>query len=200
MNPELTRRLVASDPKGIAENLLAYLMEVLKAPGGAVLAWQRGRLLAFVSHQADLDPLGDARRAWDRGLVQLEQGVSITCGKSSSLHPLLLGGVLVGAVLLDGVIGADLGEVAIPLAAAVAAPPTPQRGLEQTLEDLTPEELQREQLLVLLKRNEWNIARVARLMACTRRTVYMRLERWGIQRQKVQKGPLRRGRTDPSMA
>ena len=38
---------------------------------------------------------------------------------------------------------------------------------------------------LLLNRNEWNIARVARLMGVTRRTVYLRLQRYGIPRERV---------------
>jgi len=42
-------------------------------------------------------------------------------------------------------------------------------------------------LLLLLNRNEWNIARVARLMGVTRRTVYLRLQRYNIPRERVPK-------------
>jgi len=46
---------------------------------------------------------------------------------------------------------------------------------------------EREKLLSLLHRNEWNIARVARLCGVTRRTIYLRLERWRIPRQHIPK-------------
>ena len=45
----------------------------------------------------------------------------------------------------------------------------------------------REKLLLLLNRNEWNIARVSRLMGVTRRTIYLRLQRYGIPREKIRK-------------
>jgi transcriptional regulator of acetoin/glycerol metabolism len=47
--------------------------------------------------------------------------------------------------------------------------------------------MEREKLLLLLNRNEWNIARVARLMGVTRRTIYLRLERYKIPRERVRK-------------
>jgi DNA-binding NtrC family response regulator len=47
--------------------------------------------------------------------------------------------------------------------------------------------MEREKLLLLLNRNEWNIARVARLMGVTRRTVYLRLQRYNIPRERVPK-------------
>jgi transcriptional regulator of acetoin/glycerol metabolism len=51
--------------------------------------------------------------------------------------------------------------------------------------------MEREKLLLLLNRNEWNIARVARLMGVTRRTVYLRLQRYNIPRERVPKGRLK---------
>jgi transcriptional regulator with GAF, ATPase, and Fis domain len=59
--------------------------------------------------------------------------------------------------------------------------------LQAYLERTPVEELEREKLLLLLNRNEWNIARVARLMGVTRRTIYLRLERYKIPREKVRK-------------
>ena len=49
------------------------------------------------------------------------------------------------------------------------------------------EDMEREKLLLLLNRNEWNIARVSRLMGVTRRTIYLRLQRYNIPRERVPK-------------
>ncbi len=62
---------------------------------------------------------------------------------------------------------------------------------EAYLERTPVEDMEREKLLLLLNRNEWNIARVARLMGVTRRTVYLRLQRYGIPRERVPKTRLR---------
>jgi GAF domain-containing protein len=62
---------------------------------------------------------------------------------------------------------------------------------ETYLERTPVEDLEREKLLLLLNRNEWNIARVARLMGVTRRTIYMRLQRYNIPRERVPKSRLR---------
>ena len=48
-------------------------------------------------------------------------------------------------------------------------------------------EMEREQLLQALQRNEWNIARVARKLGLGRPTVYSRMQRYGIERKKVPK-------------
>ncbi len=76
---------------------------------------------------------------------------------------------------------------------------TPQEGRvraqaeawETYLERTPVEDMEREKLLLLLNRNEWNIARVARLMGVTRRTIYLRLQRYNIPRERVVKSRLR---------
>ena len=65
---------------------------------------------------------------------------------------------------------------------------------ETYLERTPVEDMEREKLLLLLNRNEWNIARVARLMGVTRRTIYLRLQRYNIPRERVLKTRLRAAR------
>ncbi len=67
-------------------------------------------------------------------------------------------------------------------------PSMPAAGWEAYLERTPVEDMEREKLLLLLNRNEWNIARVARLMNVTRRTIYLRLQRYNIPRERVPKG------------
>ena len=67
-------------------------------------------------------------------------------------------------------------------------------GWEAYLERTPVEDLEREKLLLLLNRNEWNIARVSRLMGVTRRTIYLRLQRYNIPRERVRKTRLRTSR------
>jgi transcriptional regulator with GAF, ATPase, and Fis domain len=67
-------------------------------------------------------------------------------------------------------------------------------GWEAYLERTPVEDLEREKLLLLLNRNEWNIARVSRLMGVTRRTIYLRLQRYNIPRERVRKTRLRTAR------
>ena len=85
------------------------------------------------------------------------------------------------------------------IAKAVGEPPsaaerTPSRAeaWESYLERTPVEDMEREKLLLLLNRNEWNIARVARLMGVTRRTIYLRLQRYNIPRERVAKTRPRR--------
>jgi len=46
---------------------------------------------------------------------------------------------------------------------------------------------ERDELLLLLNRTDWNIARVARLLSVSRRTLYVRLEKYRIPREHVEK-------------
>ena len=75
------------------------------------------------------------------------------------------------------------------------ASPRPMGGTadswEAYLERTPVEDMEREKLLLLLNRNEWNIARVARMMGVTRRTVYLRLQRYNIPRERVPKSRLK---------
>ena len=46
---------------------------------------------------------------------------------------------------------------------------------------------ERDELLLLLNRTDWNIARVARMLGVSRRTLYVRLEKYRIPREHVEK-------------
>jgi len=74
----------------------------------------------------------------------------------------------------------------------VERPPSRAEAWESYLERTPVEDMEREKLLLLLNRNEWNIARVARLMGVTRRTIYLRLQRYNIPRERVPKTRPRR--------
>lgn len=50
---------------------------------------------------------------------------------------------------------------------------------------VTPSEANKAKLIRVLEANDWNIAKVARELGVTRRTLYMRLAAFGIERKKV---------------
>ncbi len=45
----------------------------------------------------------------------------------------------------------------------------------------------RDGLVALLEANQWNILRVSKMVGVARRTLYLRMKRWGIHRQKPKK-------------
>lgn len=73
------------------------------------------------------------------------------------------------------------------LGAAIQGPALTLGGVEEFLERTPSDEVARQQLLTLLERHEWNIARVARALGTTRTTIYKRLERYGTERLRVPK-------------
>lgn len=89
-----------------------------------------------------------------------------------------------------------LEKVSRIVARAVSQAPAMEQSpaIEQYLENTSIDDIERQKLLLLLDRNAWNIARVARLMGMTRRTIYLKLARYKIQRVKVRRGRARRPR------
>lgn len=85
------------------------------------------------------------------------------------------------------IVAKSVNDTASPRPAAGGAPDSWEAYLERT----PVEDMEREKLLLLLNRNEWNIARVARMMGVTRRTVYLRLQRYNIPRERVPKSRLK---------
>lgn len=55
------------------------------------------------------------------------------------------------------------------------------------LERTPVEHMERERLLLLLDRHEWNLARVSRALGVTRKTIYNKLDKHGIERRRVAK-------------
>ena len=77
---------------------------------------------------------------------------------------------------------------------AVAALPRLQNAIELAprtigayLGELSSSDAQKAQLLAALERHEWNVALVARKLRVTRRTIYLRLAKYGIERKRVPK-------------
>jgi hypothetical protein len=92
---------------------------------------------------------------------------------------------------------AGIAAIALRAPAAPSSGPMaiPASGVDAYLERTPPAEIAREQLLVLLDRHEWNLSRVARALCVSRRTMYLRLERYGIERRHVPKVIRRREAT-----
>jgi transcriptional regulator with GAF, ATPase, and Fis domain len=153
---------------------------------------RRGETFYVPERSAERLPLSDA----DRSLVS-----------SIVVVPVLAGGTLAALLYVDSVDPhfcdvndldrlAKFSRILAKAVADSAAKPdgvkaTPDFGWETYLERTPVEDMEREKLLLLLNRNEWNIARVARLMGVTRRTIYLRLQRYKIPRERVSKSRVR---------
>ena len=198
---QLAALLVAGDPRGAADRTLAFLASVNKARGTAVFAVQGDRLTLFTGRGFEVEAVSTVQSAWTTERARLEKGELVRGSDARSSYviaPLTDGGAVVALLYLDVAAGAAwtaldtssisgfgvaIAQAVIAAASAPLQPSPVQAYLSQTSDD----EIARERLLLLLVQNEWNISRVARLMGVTRRTIYLRLQRHNIMREKVRK-------------
>lgn len=187
---QLATLLVATDPRKAADTVLGFLISQAAARAGAVLLVNpAGELSVFVSRSVTLDAMLTIRAAWADRNRQRRLGRGGETG--FVLEPLADHEQVVALLYLEAPRRVDPSALAVfgvPLAkAALAAATDVPRALDAYLRSTAPEDLQKEQLIRVLAENEWNVARVARVLKVTRRTIYLRMERYGITRKKVPK-------------
>jgi hypothetical protein len=198
---QLTALLVAGDPRGAADRTLAFLASLNKARGAAVFSVDGDRLTLFTGRGFEVEAVSTVQGAWTKERARLDRGQLVQGSDARASYvvaPLTDGESVVALLYLDVPAGTawaalDTSSIsgfgvaiaqAVLAAATVPVQPSPvQAYLSQTSDD----EIARERLLLLLVQNEWNISRVARLMGVTRRTIYLRLQRHNIVREKVRK-------------
>jgi hypothetical protein len=185
---------------GLADRSLSVLLEMNVARRGAVFAGLGPRLRLVTSRSVDQEVLDTVQMVWARFRPRLEAGKAVAVdGQTWVLLPVMAQRQLIGAVYLDAV-----DPVLCPesererllglVARAVAEVPPSASGQvwNGLLETLPANALAREQLRSALENNEWNVARVARLMHVTRVTIYRRIERYGLERKRFAKSELAR--------
>ena len=181
-------------------------------------AGEDSRLTLFASRGIDPRVQEAIDTLWQRARGQLRAGESLRLpgvppdgvgtkrapADGLTVLPLFEGKELLALLYVDGIapgLGPTrelerLARFTRTLASSVAgeaeAPSPATEGVETYLERTPVHDIHRQKLLLLLDRNLWNISRVARLMGVTRRTIYMRLRRYGIPRQRVYRTRLRR--------
>ncbi len=211
--------LQADDPRRLAERTLDVVCSLCNGRSGAVFAIEEGRLTLFASKNVEQSGLDVSRAVWEGRRTLLSRGEIFYVPDRSveprlsaearsgpiafALAPVLRGQELAGLLYVDSddphfLESHDrdrLARLASVLVKAVRGSgfgaENPDARWARYLERTPVEDMEREKLLLLLNRNEWNIARVARLMGVTRRTIYLRLARFKIPREKVSKA--RRG-------
>jgi hypothetical protein len=178
--------LVAHDPRIHAGKLLDHIVAQCKAKGAAAVTVDAGELASFVG-EVPLSRLTALESLWKGEAKNLRAGLAVTAG-SYRLLPLIDGQELTGLLFIEGDTNVEKKNPAvIALAAALKAArvrPAPHLALG---ENVVGRETERQRLVAALEDHEWNIARVARLIGVTRRTVYLRLKRYSIDRRRVPK-------------
>jgi ActR/RegA family two-component response regulator len=179
--------LVADDPRRSADRILTRLIQIHQAQGGAILRPSGGQVEIWMSAGLNLGAVSELPVRWADHREALEAGRAIL-EPGYALLPAMLGEELAAALYLAQPLGqavADARLFGTAIAQAVLA--SQQTEGPSRVPELSPTEEARLQLLSLLERHEWNIAEVARLLSVTRRTVYMRLRSFGIERKRVPK-------------
>jgi putative methionine-R-sulfoxide reductase with GAF domain len=211
--------VVGEDAHRLAERTLEVVMVLVNGRSGGVFAASDERLTLFASRGIDQYVLDAVHTLWGRGKDQLRRGQPLyvpDCGTDGALaadgaggpaslavFPVFEGDNLVALLYVDSqephfCQPHDVERLAkFSRLLARAMRPDAERaarermGWEAYLERTPVQDIEREKMLLLLNRNEWNIARVARLMGVTRRTVYLRLRRYNIPRERVLKTRIR---------
>ena len=185
---QIASLLFADDPRRSAEKILKSLTVESRARGGAVLAIRKDRMVLFAIQDLDLDQLAGVHASWASSRPRLADGSVIQEG-DLLLAPIKEGTELVGVLYLDSPRGFDFEDTVTfrALLAKALHPPTVPVAVATYLANQPAHEMEREQLLQALQRNEWNIARVARKLGLGRPTIYARMQRYGIERRKVPK-------------
>ena len=179
--------LVADDPRRSADRILTRLIQIHQARGGAVLRPRQDQAEIWLSAGLNLSAVAELPVRWADHRAALAEGRAVV-EAGFALLPAMLGDELVAVLYLAQPEDLAVGDARV-FGAAIAqavqaadAAPGPRWAPETS-----PTEEARLQLLSLLERHEWNIAEVARLLRVTRRTVYMRLRSFGIERRHVPK-------------
>jgi transcriptional regulator with PAS, ATPase and Fis domain len=166
--------------KDILERALSLLLALTGSGVGAVFLREGdGDPELCVSHRIDQIVLDRVKAAWTYGRDALECGERFECPGGGLLLPVLVERELGAIVYLDQRGNCSDNEIA--LVTALVRGRLAEAGEVADLPSVAgPDE--REHLLLLLERNEWNIARVARILGVSRLTVYRRLGRLGVSR------------------
>jgi hypothetical protein len=186
------RMLVASDPRHAIDLSLEFLQTAHAARSIAVFTAEDGQPRLRGSRA-----LVDEGLRWSTAHVasakkRLEAG-RIVRRDNYSLVPLIRDQRLEGILYLDSN-RVDLPAITDATNALLNALKVEASGVGVRLDELetylveTPaEEIERRQVVLALERSEWTIARAARLLQLSRRGLYKKMERLGIERKKLRK-------------
>ena len=179
--------LVSDEPRRSADRILTRLVQIHQARGGAILRPRQGQVEIWMSVGLSLPAVSALPVRWADHASELTAGRAVL-ESGFGLFPAMRGNEMVAALYLaqpEGLTAADASVFGTAIAHAVLAADLDEP--RPPLAVASPAEQGRLQMLTLLEGNDWNIAEVARRLGVTRRTVYMRLRSFGIERRRVPK-------------
>ena len=207
----LVELAMAEEPRRSAERTLNVLVKTFRCRAGAVFsADERPKL--FVGHAIDEGVLETVKQLWPNRRAALKRGEVLRLdagnlksgetlpaqGLAALVFPILSGEELKGLLYVDGQsarfgLTLDFKDLA-PFLRILSRAVTGTSGkadaaAPQMVGMRAPSGgIAREELLLVLEQNDWNIARVARALDVTRPTIYQWLERLGIPRRRIPVG------------
>jgi len=179
--------LVADDPRRSADRILTRLIQMHLASGGAILRPREAQVEIWLSAGLNLSAVTELPMRWEDHRDALAAGQSVL-EPGYALVPAMLGRDMVAVLYLaqpQGVAVADARVFSAAIAQAVLAADASPVAARSPETSSTQEA--KVHMMSLLDRSEWNIAEAARRLGVTRRTVYMRLRSFGIERKHVPK-------------
>jgi hypothetical protein len=186
---DIASALVSTDPVDQVGRVLSRLLDHVHASGGALVVQAEPAPRVLVARNMALTSLEDLPSLWDRHRKALKAGRAAG-GECRRLLPVLDGSDLIGAVYVEGDVDVQQARAYLSVlgrAVLAATDPDALRAFGGDLLGVGVERSKREITLASLRQHEWNISRVARELGLTRRTIYLRLARWGVDRVRVPK-------------
>jgi len=209
------------DARRFGERVLGLLIDIERGRSGALFKVAGDKLALIVGRGIDQAGLERVEKLWVSCSASLAAGetfytpdvqadpqlrdASDSAGPvACALIPVVRERTLLGLLYLDSM-AADFGgrgdldtfrkfaEIVTPAVVRAIEDDGASGTWERFLETNSLEEIERAKLILLLRRHSWNITHVSRLMGITRATLYQRLQRHGIEREKPQRLSLRRG-------
>jgi hypothetical protein len=206
-----------NEPARFAERTLEMVTVLTGGRAAAAFKIEEGQPRLFASRGVDHDALETIALAWNRCRESLERHETVyvpdrqtDCripdearGKvptSFAVFPIestaraLLGLLYVDSRVAHFLDSSDLAELpklgrilALPLAAGNGHAPLAAGMQAAPAVASATANTEKDRLVGLLNANQWNILRVAKMIGVTRRTIYLRMQRWGIERKKPKK-------------
>lgn len=208
--------VVAHDSRRLGDRLLELVLAMTRGRSAAVFKPGGKALRLLLSRGIDQDAIEAVQSIWARFRPALEAGekfyvadresdrrlAKLDLGGAPSLVllPVIEEGALVAMLFVDSArsgfcnpndldrIGRLSRIVARLVKNGEPEPAATEQAVVRDYLERTPlGDMQREKTMLLLDQNDWNIARVSRLMNVTRRTIYLRLARYGVTPEKARK-------------
>ena len=178
---------LAEEPSDLAQRLLSALLAFTDGRRAALFEAPRDGLRLFGSRGLDQAALDEIEELWRSCRDELQAGRPVFTAAAVAF-PVMANPRLVGLLFAERTHAARFADPrdlqALAQFARVAARALAgRRDAASDLAHTPPADVARDQLFTILEQNEWNIARVARLLGVTRPTIYARLQRLGLPRR-----------------